>query len=1823
MAFLGEAVARLVLDASGFNRELGRAAGNLDRFRGRADAIADGLNVIGRGFTAAGVAITVGLGAAVKQAADFQEQMQNVAAISPEVAANMDQMADGVLRIASETARMPTDLASGLYDIISAAIPAGQALDVLEASAKAANAGLTTVAVAARVNAAILNSGIQNLEGQMVSLNEAMDISFQAVNRGVFTYEEWAAQIGDVLPLAASLGVSFEEVSAAAATITQNGVSLAETTTQINAVFTALLKPTKQVEETFNAMGYESGLALIQTKGFTGAIAEMDEYLESTGDNTSDFSKNIRAIRGFLGLTNDEMVRYNENLEFMRDATGATDYALRQQSNTFNYALRELRANLAALGVSLGTIFLPALTALTKGISALVKVLNSIPEPIKAVIGVLAGIAAAALFMAGGIALATAGVYRIGLAMRYLQGAGLRIIGPFMALMIPLRGISRLAPRAAAALVTLLGPISLLRLAVRSLSFVLGAGRAGLVGIIALILSPITRIRHAFLLLVAAVNILTLRLASFGATMRALFASLFPFATVLFRIAVALTRLIPAALGVAAAFLAWRVIDGPINAVYQQLQNLLSLGKDFRDFFDFSKETRRVQDNTEALRKNRHEFRNRIAEALGIDTKRLGLSDSFFGAGPDATLFDPGSRVAGRDVAYLKQLDNALKDSGYEIRAWSNKFKIGRRAYKDFIDIAAGRRGGREVLKTFRARLNDVFGREAGGEIYEGTKRIRQGLRELNQALEQRFGIENMLSLRNAVLGVIVALNAASQFMREQVVPVIGRVIGSFTDMAGAILEISADLISGDFVGAFDKIVDFAKTIINDIVIDGVSFKIRLIAGTLEWAAGEAWDIASSIWNLISQGRGVEQLANVARVTLENDVIPYLEVGIPRLIGWVENAAGNMAQLLSSYLGRAGAFAGNTIDRLVSWTIEIGPPVIANAHIIGSFIGDQIASAIRSVSDFTQPIVESIQGRLRSLSIDDMSVPGVFAVGSRLGTRIRDEITDGVQAVISAITSLPIDWSAIRSAIRSGITTAIEEGPGFLASIGVTTIRIGAAIVSFVGGLLSGVIFGEDITFPDFTEKIKTFLRTTVWNAIKTALTFDISEIEVSTTESEAESSGRRFGRGLADFIIEAIRSIVESALEHLSGGGIEAEARTMGISLGESSASSLGPVIDAFVKGFFEGFARRTGEELVRLFNDEPIVKDFRGRRDQGESVYMALWNSVVKPFFDFSGFSYKDGSILDEIITMVTKEDSFIDDVVGLYNAVKEVVTGDIYSALRDAEFQKDVADSASEALAGVGDAQQKGLPSYHPSRLWDDIVVPAFKGMFSFAKGDFDQQIDDFLNNEIRHPLMEALVGPGSFVDDAHKVINEVFDEVRDALTRGFTTSSTNADAINPFASGDAPFLTIEKTEGFGTLLMDEFITPIITEIEGIPGKIADNLPSLDIFSEINQWFEDQIANLDFPDPPELPDWITDFAGWVKQQIKGGEQGRSMAGSDDIAKSMQLLGSQSATPHMWEIGPTGELLPIAIDGLEVTVGSDVKYGFGGVVYSSLAELLTASIGSSLSGGEATTGGTGVKLALPPIEFTGVSEQMTTLKTTINQSMIEVVSGVTANINNLRTAASTGFSLMVGETGAHVGSLVTNTTNQFTNLDASASGSVGSLATNVSSTFSTMSANAQGITNGMVAAVIGIINHLASSGYGAAYSAGSAIGAGLRDGMNSMIGAVQAAASNLASAAENAASRWLGIASPSKLFTTIGAYIGEGMVLGMDSQREAVRRAGTALAKATVPYVPGAATTTLPSSRMTRDNRPNVNFSGATFVVPNMDTAAQIESYFLNLSR
>ncbi len=309
---------------------------------------------------ALGRAIKNAFKSSIEYAIDFEKQMANVFTMLDKADKKYkDFLSLGVEGLTAKFGEGSETLTKGLYDILSASVPAVQALYTLEISARAAAAGVSSTGVTADAVTGIINA-------YGLSAGKAGDISdllFSIVKRGKITFDELAQNIGKVVTSASLGGLSLEELGASISTMTRQSVKPREAMTSLNRLILSFIKPTKQAEEVARKYGFELNAAALKAMGLTGVIKKLEG---ASKQELAILGTTVRAFKALAAGINDADGQF-EDLEEMINRAGKTQDAFNEIQKTAAFKMYQSRQQMRLLGKEIGEFFVPALTQMAMG----------------------------------------------------------------------------------------------------------------------------------------------------------------------------------------------------------------------------------------------------------------------------------------------------------------------------------------------------------------------------------------------------------------------------------------------------------------------------------------------------------------------------------------------------------------------------------------------------------------------------------------------------------------------------------------------------------------------------------------------------------------------------------------------------------------------------------------------------------------------------------------------------------------------------------------------------------------------------------------------------------------------------------------------------------------------------------------------------------------------------------------------------------------------------------------------------------------------------------------------------------------------------------------------------------------------------------------------------------------------------------------------------------------------------------------------------------------------------------------------------------------
>lgn len=284
----------------------------------------------------------------------------------------LDQLKGSVADLAKEVPIARDALAEGLYQVVSNGVPESNWIDYLRASAKASVGGVADLGETVKVTSTIIkNYGLTWDDAAAVQDK----IQLTAKN-GVTSFEQLAQALPRVTGNAATLGVSVDDLMATFSTLTGVTGNTAEVSTQLAAIFTALVKPSSEASKMAEQMGIEFNAAAIKSAGgFRQFLTQLDSSVQQYAAKSGMLSQEIygklfgsaESLRALGPLTGQLREKFEQNAQAMAGSAGTIDDAFAIMAGTGSAQMQMLK-----------NAFGTATDAVAKAASTLMPALNGV-----------------------------------------------------------------------------------------------------------------------------------------------------------------------------------------------------------------------------------------------------------------------------------------------------------------------------------------------------------------------------------------------------------------------------------------------------------------------------------------------------------------------------------------------------------------------------------------------------------------------------------------------------------------------------------------------------------------------------------------------------------------------------------------------------------------------------------------------------------------------------------------------------------------------------------------------------------------------------------------------------------------------------------------------------------------------------------------------------------------------------------------------------------------------------------------------------------------------------------------------------------------------------------------------------------------------------------------------------------------------------------------------------------------------------------------------------------------------------------------------------
>lgn len=377
-----------------------------------ADKVAQGAQKVSDATRAMSVAAAGVLTASAALSVQFEDSFAKVSTLLDEGATDFAAYKQAIIAGSNETGIAVDEYAEAVYSSISASVDQADAVQFTASMAKLAKGGFTDLSKAVDVTTTVINGyGLAASEAEGIT-----DVLVQTQNLGKTTVDELASSMGKVIPTAAAANYSFEELGAAYAQLTKNGIATAESGTYLRSMLSELTKSGSITDKALRELSGK-GFAELKAEGTSTAdiLNMLSDYAKRNGKSLKDMFGSVEAGSAALVLARNDGQDYIEMLNAMESSTGAAQKAFDKVSSTSGARMKKSLNEIKNAAIELGDVLAPAIEgvasvmedvsgwmgSLSEGQLKLIAGTAAIVAAISPIAGIVSGIAGAVSKLSG------------------------------------------------------------------------------------------------------------------------------------------------------------------------------------------------------------------------------------------------------------------------------------------------------------------------------------------------------------------------------------------------------------------------------------------------------------------------------------------------------------------------------------------------------------------------------------------------------------------------------------------------------------------------------------------------------------------------------------------------------------------------------------------------------------------------------------------------------------------------------------------------------------------------------------------------------------------------------------------------------------------------------------------------------------------------------------------------------------------------------------------------------------------------------------------------------------------------------------------------------------------------------------------------------------------------------------------------------------------------------------------------------------------------------------------------------------------------------
>lgn len=359
----------------------------------------------------------VGMGIAInKIGGDFGAQMSRVKAISGATGEEFKKLHDQALQLGADTAFSAKEAASGMENLASAGFSTNETMAAMPGLLDLAASSGESLATSSDIAASTLR-GFGLEASQTSHVADVLAKNAAATNAAV---ADTGLAMKYVAPVAHSMGISLEEVTAAIGELSNSGIKSEQAGTTLRGMLTRLASPSDEAAKAMKQIGFNAFNSQGKLKNLSTIMDEYNKALAGkTDQQKQDYTATIfgqEAMSGMLVLAQGGKKALDDLTNSYKTSDGAAKEMAKTMQDNSKSAIEQMTGSIETAAIKLEEVAAPTIIEIANKVQDLANSFSKLPPEVqKSVIeyGLMAAAAGPVLKIFGGLTSGVDGVVKL------------------------------------------------------------------------------------------------------------------------------------------------------------------------------------------------------------------------------------------------------------------------------------------------------------------------------------------------------------------------------------------------------------------------------------------------------------------------------------------------------------------------------------------------------------------------------------------------------------------------------------------------------------------------------------------------------------------------------------------------------------------------------------------------------------------------------------------------------------------------------------------------------------------------------------------------------------------------------------------------------------------------------------------------------------------------------------------------------------------------------------------------------------------------------------------------------------------------------------------------------------------------------------------------------------------------------------------------------------------------------------------------------------------------------------------------------------------